>query len=338
MSMEQILYSVIIPVYNSEDYLETTIESIIKQTYSNWELIIIDDGSTDSSGLIVKKTINENRERNIKYIRTENRGPSSARNHGLGIATGKYVCFLDSDDCYKEDLFEQLSNMQEEFDICYFGWVEVDNKDGTLLSRFSDKYVFINKGISGIEAAKMKFNKDFWICNCNAVYRRDFLIENKICYPEGVFSGEDTNFIYKALMVANKVVSLSEDAFINIYHRDSLMHSSYNEKHNTLLIALSDLVFFTKAHTEDIELQEMMECVQVEGIITIAKRIANATPWLKPGRFIRTCRNTLPMNVNIRDEEMISRIEANTIQIYNLSKFCFFYCCKIFYKIRGCKF
>ncbi len=102
------LVSVIVPIYNSEDCLAKCIESIIKQTYINLQIILVDDGSTDSCSEICDKY--EKEDRRIKVIHKENKGASGARNSGLRFATGEYIAFVDSDDWIEEDLLEELMN------------------------------------------------------------------------------------------------------------------------------------------------------------------------------------------------------------------------------------
>ena len=104
--MKSIFFTIIIPTYNRANFLPNTINSVIKQTYSNWELIIIDDGSTDHTKQVVASFQDER----IKYIYQENAERSAARNNGIKNATGEWVCFLDSDDYY-------LPNHLEEFHL-----------------------------------------------------------------------------------------------------------------------------------------------------------------------------------------------------------------------------
>lgn len=100
------LISVIIPIYNVEKYLDKCIETVINQTYSNLEIILVDDGSTDLSG----KKCDEwkKKDKRIIVVHKENGGLSSARNAGIDIATGKYISFIDSDDFVESQIFEVL--------------------------------------------------------------------------------------------------------------------------------------------------------------------------------------------------------------------------------------
>ena len=109
------LISVIIPVYNSEKYINNAIESVLSQTYQKFEIIIIDDGSTDKTKQVVEK-FKDNR---IIYIYQENSGPAEARNNGLKISRGEFVSFLDADDIWKQEKLEiQLEILSNNDDIC----------------------------------------------------------------------------------------------------------------------------------------------------------------------------------------------------------------------------
>ncbi|MGB3902114.1 MAG: glycosyltransferase family A protein, partial [Bacteroidales bacterium] len=100
---ENILVSIIIPVYNGEKYISDTIQSVIDQTYKNWELIIVDDGSTDNTAEIVKQ-FNDSR---ISYIKKNNTGVSDTRNVGAMISKGEILCFLDADDIWLPENLEK---------------------------------------------------------------------------------------------------------------------------------------------------------------------------------------------------------------------------------------
>lgn len=102
-------FSVIMPLYNKAPYVRKAVESVIGQTYSNWELIVVDDGSTDGGGDIVK-TISDSR---IRLIQQENKGVSTARNNGVAAATAKYITFLDADDWWEPTFLEEMAGLIE---------------------------------------------------------------------------------------------------------------------------------------------------------------------------------------------------------------------------------
>lgn len=122
------LVSIIMPVYNSEKYIERAIKSVIKQTYKNWELIIVNDGSTDSSKQICEKY--SRNDKRIKVINKNNEGVSIARNYGINNSQGKYIMFLDSDDFYEENMIEEMYKIMtiNEVDIVKANY-KIINKD-----------------------------------------------------------------------------------------------------------------------------------------------------------------------------------------------------------------
>lgn len=108
MSLLKELVSVIIPVYNSEKYIEECLNCVMGQTYGEFEIVVVNDGSTDSSEKIINAL--KEKDNRIKYVKQENAGAGEARNTGIQNASGKYVIFLDSDDKIKEDYIEKLVN------------------------------------------------------------------------------------------------------------------------------------------------------------------------------------------------------------------------------------
>ena len=118
--MNEELISVVIPVYNVENYLGEALDSIINQTYKNIEVILVDDGSTDLSGKIADMYAKENS--NFKVYHLSNQGVAKARNFGLKVSNGKYLFFLDPDDVVDEQLFElAISNMSKNDTDLFFG-------------------------------------------------------------------------------------------------------------------------------------------------------------------------------------------------------------------------
>ena len=232
-------YSIVIPTYNGEKRILTTLSSLKEQTYSNIEIIVINDGSIDNTESVILKFKKDNPKLDIKYQRIENSGPSKARNVGISLASGDYICFLDSDDTYDKDLFLELDKMiSKDVDIVYFGYNEYD-EDGNLIFKFEDsfKYFF---DLSGVEMAKKKYLKETWINNCNVIYKLDLIKKNSISYPEGIYLGEDANFIYKCLFNAKVVKCLPKEYFYNYINKKSLFNSSFSIKNVTEFKAIEN--------------------------------------------------------------------------------------------------
>ena len=117
-----IAITVIIPVYNGEKTISETLESVLKQTYNNFEIVIVNDGSTDTTQVILNDYAEQ--DSRIKVISQKNSGVSAARNNGIVHSEGKYVCFLDADDMYSKTFLEKMYEKitKNNMDICYCGY------------------------------------------------------------------------------------------------------------------------------------------------------------------------------------------------------------------------
>lgn len=188
-----ILVSIILPVYNVEKYIKTCIDSVLNQSYRHLEIILVDDGSKDKSGIICDEYAQ--RDNRIKVIHKQNEGVSTARNIGMAAATGKYICFSDSDDYLMPDYVEYLLKIAEE--------KQVDiSLTTSMMSTFTTIAFSNNKNktddnietISGVEAAKRILYYHIPIgCYCK-LFKRQFLEKNKIKFFADVFVGEGFNF------------------------------------------------------------------------------------------------------------------------------------------------
>ena len=207
------LISIIVPVYNVEEYLERCVESIINQTYQNIEIILVDDGSKDNSGKICDKL--KERDIRIKVIHKENGGLSDARNAGLKIANGKYIGFVDSDDYIEKDMFETLYNLNKKYnsEISIVSFNELYN--GKIIGvRNSKKIEELNK-INAIKELLIdtKIQSYAW----NKLFKRELF--NNIEFPTNK-NFEDIATTLLLFEKANKVV-LYEEPKYNYVRRDN---------------------------------------------------------------------------------------------------------------------
>lgn len=125
--MEPIKFSIITPVYNRVDCIERCVKCVRNQTYDNWEHIVVDDGSTDGTDLLLEKILKE--DSRLKYVKQlENRGPNSARNKALDLATGSYILFYDSDDCLSKDALQVIMNTMVKFKGFSYYLFSVDDR------------------------------------------------------------------------------------------------------------------------------------------------------------------------------------------------------------------
>lgn len=187
--------SVIVPVYKVENVLNYCIDSILNQTYKNFELILVDDGSPDNSGKICDEyTKKDNR---IKVIHKENGGVSSARNCGIDVAKGKYICFVDSDDTLQSTyLSELLSQMRNDihFALCCYNKVYADKRiEKNLIENQSEYFSFNKNDIMTIN--KFVIMSQPW----NKIFDRSIIEEYNIRMDENLSLGEDMLFVYQYL-------------------------------------------------------------------------------------------------------------------------------------------
>lgn len=222
--MEKDLISVIVPVYNIERYLPRCIDSILDQTYKNWEAIFINDGSTDNSLIILEKY--KKRDERIKIIDKKNAGSGAARNDGIESSKGEYIAFLDSDDWYEKNFLEKLYNNLIE-----------NNSDVAMCNpKMTYDNITKNKKINTYFFNEIELNKTpekiLWILAMpvvwNKLYKKEIIIKNRIKFPNCSFC-EDVEFLYKTFLYVNKV-SKVEDTLYNYYQREDSVTKKIKEE------------------------------------------------------------------------------------------------------------
>lgn len=247
------LISVIVPVYNVDKYLKKCINSITEQTYSNLEIIIIDDGSTDNSGIICDDLAKT--DSRIIVIHKSNGGLSSARNKGLDVAKGQLVCFIDSDDFIEINMISELKDNMIKYDsdisTCNYYSITVDNNKkiirhyNILENVFSDKEKFNN-----LENEYDALTVYAW----NKLFKKSLF--NGIRFPENKIY-EFTYILCELLDRANKVSYITKPLYNYVYRSDSISNTftinhfdriaSYNKKIDFLeLKGYDDLALIEK--------------------------------------------------------------------------------------------
>ena len=206
MKKNRELISVIVPIYNVEKYLSECIDTLIKQSFDNLEIILIDDGSTDNCPTICDEY--QKKDKRIKVIHKKNGGLSDARNSGLKIAKGEYIIFVDSDDFVNINFVEVLYNLcvqnNSEMAICKFARVqEITDVDWEFLDNSYEKEIMTGKEftISVYEGKSENLGFVAW----NKIYKKELFEKNKIEYPVNRYY-EDTFTTFKLLYYSKKVV------------------------------------------------------------------------------------------------------------------------------------
>lgn len=225
-----IKYSIILPVYNAEIYLEKCIKSILNQEYSKIELILINDGSTDNSENICKNYLYDHR---VKYIYQKNRGVSNARNKGIQIAKGEYILFIDSDDYVEKDYLKVIDSNIKDNDLLIFGYKRV----------FRNKEIdFIPRNINSINDLMNSVIENDCVGGYlwNKVYKKGILISNNLEFDPKISFCEDLLFTVLYLKNIRKF-KIIEHTLYNYRMRKSSITSDNNNltKKKSVLDALS---------------------------------------------------------------------------------------------------
>lgn len=223
-------YSVIIPVYNVEKYIDRCLKSIISQNYDDLEIIVIDNGSTDSSGSICDTYASEYS--NISVYHIENHGVGAARNFGLSKARGEFIYFVDSDDYLVGNLFADFADkLVSDLDLAVFSYYNSFEEDLTEKQRTEKSLPF--KG-SYDKDGFIKIFIDLFLSDMlytiwNKIYRREFLLENNLSFEQYEL-GEDVRFNLNVYRNVTKVYLSQESYYVYVIGRKGSAMSGYNPK------------------------------------------------------------------------------------------------------------
>jgi len=223
------MISVIMPAYKTAPFIREAVESVQKQTFADWELIVVDDGSPDDLAIIVREMMaNDDR---IRLVSQKNQGVAVARNKGLSLIKGEYVCFLDSDDYwYLTFLEKNYKNIIEKgADFSYSGFLK-ERKNRTIKKmggHFYEVNVILNQ-LKGRQAMILP----------SVLFRRSLVVDYEISFIPGCAYGEDVEFMLKLLMRAKKVAAVADYLWVYRYREDSAVRSGWNLKREDALISL----------------------------------------------------------------------------------------------------
>lgn len=227
------LLSVIIPCYKVEKYLDRCMSSVVGQTYKNLEIILVDDGSPDNTGVLCDKWAKQ--DNRIKVIHKQNEGLGFARNSGLEIATGDFVAFVDSDDYIDSSMYERLicKSMEIQADIVYCG-INRQRSDLNVYAEcdFAEERIFEHEALITLSRGFYKptietpnmLSMSVW----HAVYSRSVLVVP--FYSEREVGSEDLHFQISAMLNANRVCFIPDALYFYCYNGESLSHSFIAEK------------------------------------------------------------------------------------------------------------
>jgi glycosyltransferase involved in cell wall biosynthesis len=283
------MISVIVPVYNTEKYLDRCIQSILSQTYIDFELLLINDGSTDLSGEICDKYAEQ--DSRVRVFHKENGGVAKARNYGIKRSTGDYVILLDSDDWFANDtcqvLIENMCQSNSDCVICGF-----NQSHGHIWAPPYDKIY------NSIEEFKSDF--DFWLntellsSSVNKIYKKKLL---KSLFPEGVSFGEDLIFSLTYLNECQKISFITNPLYQHeVYNVNSITHSFDEKRFGELELIQRCILDFAKSITPNTYKKYCLDVIrQVKMLlrqenITISDKLVILKKW-----YSSSCFRTAPL-------------------------------------------
>lgn len=282
------LVSIIIPVYNSEKYIDRCINSIVNQTYKDIEIILIDDGSSDRSIDIINNYVNK--DNRIKVYTQKNAGPSSARNYGLDVSTGDYVMFVDADDYIDKTMVEEMINR-----IIFSNTIVFCNNKEVYINRIEERKLFndfnesINKDIVIEEIANGKAG-----LVCCKLFNKDIVDKYNIKFETDVTMCEDQIFFLNVVKYCDRFIHIQK----SLYYYDRCNEVSISQKYQKN--AINNQIKVLK-HIESFLKQSNIDKDKVEKIIK--NRFMDSIIYCI-GNEISNSR-LLKLKTNIRNLEMI---------------------------------
>ena len=239
--MKEIFFSIIIPVYNCEKYISRCIDSILSQTYNNFSIILIDDGSTDNSPAICDSyTLKDKR---ISVIHKKNMGVSNARNDGIRKAEGDWILFCDSDDWFEKETLSIANKnlLNNDFDILQFGFQYV----------YTDKIIKISPVVDkDVNLSELHF--------CTMVLNKSFLLKNNIFFPENISFAEDWYFKFLIYSYDPKIIYDSYISYNYFYNNSSVVNNISKKNIMDHIFILKEAEHIKSPYNKTLEFQKKL--------------------------------------------------------------------------------
>lgn len=275
--------SVVMPLYNVENCMEASVQSVLNQTYSDWELILVDDGSPDNSGALADAFAAQYPDR-IRVLHQENRGQGGARNAGVAVAKGEYLFFMDSDDTIEPNLLEVTVRLavQQKADLVAFEY-DIRRPNGSLVKTVTNPFELPKTGNPRIQREFLLVAGMPW----NKLFNMDFYRSTSLAFPEKVWY-EDLILCTKLIAQARTVVHTSRPLYHYFLRPGSTMRNKNTLRNREIIDAMDEI----RRYFEENELSEMFHdelcCLAIDNVYIAASlrliRINPRDPLIKEFR------------------------------------------------------
>lgn len=243
------LISVVVPVYNVETYISKCVTTLVNQTYKNLEIILVDDGSTDKSGILCDEFVKKYDF--VRVIHKTNGGLSDARNVGIKTSNAEYIVFVDSDDFVSERFIEILANGfdRENVDISCCAYLRFYDETEPKINLKNNDSVMILNNKEAMKFCYSKIGRNIDIVAWNKLYRKSLFLNNNIEYPKGKYF-EDLYTTFKLFYYSKRIYITSIPLYFYRQRSGSIMSSTMSfSKYENLLDALKSPLVFYKKHS-----------------------------------------------------------------------------------------
>lgn len=232
--------SIIVPIYNVEKYLKKCLLSIEKQTFDNFEVILVDDGSNDNSRIIAEQFVKRNTDK-FRLICQENQGLSNARNTGILHATGDYICFVDSDDyldsMYLYDMYQEAKKSNADMVFCAFASV---NENGTIIKEIHEQGFVEGEKYSIYDRPDLLLIQNAaW----NKMYKKSIILEQGLLFTPNVWY-EDLRFVKKFMVFCKSCVYCDKVLYNYLIRPGSIMNSMASDRNLEIISAIKEVKQF----------------------------------------------------------------------------------------------
>lgn len=315
--------SIVVPVYNVEKLIERSLMSLVNQTFGSYEVILVNDESTDNTMDIVKKVVNLKPDV-FRIINQKNTGVSGARNNGLKHATGKYIYFMDSDDYLADTTLELMHEYAENnnLDLLIDGF-ETVTEDGSFLRSFDVNFDKKYQVIVPLESKELFFMENsVW----NKLFLKEVITDNNIQFEEGLWY-EDLLFIRQYYIYSKRAMIITTNSYRYVQHPESIMSSMGSIKNFQILIIFEKLIKFYREHDLLEDFSEYIEFIAIQNIILatvvrlskakefdyaldMKKKFTTMFPKYKKNRFIN--------NLNYKHKLLLLLVQLNQFKLIEL--------------------